>query len=239
MKKIINVLLIAVMLIAGLFMLTGCTGNIEDEKTNNEILSQNSEQSEDTINTSEEKTNPEDSNIDLSGYLGTKTGKFYSKFSGKMYMEYEMEVEGQKMTMISATNGTKTYSETKTNGVSTGTSIMEDGVMYTIDHSSKMIIKMTTNIPNTNTIATSIIEENDVDMNNLKTGTREVDGKTYDTEEMVIEDTNVIMCFDGNDLKYIISSFDGQDYIMKIIEVSDKVDDKLFEIPTGYQVLEM
>ena len=238
MKKLISALLVIVILIMGLFILTGCTNN-EDEKSNNEILSQGSEQSRDEINNNEETANPEENNIDLSGYLATKTGKFYSKFNGKMYMEYEMEIEGQKMNMISATNGNKTYSETKLNGVSSGVSIMENGVMYTIDHSNKMIIKMTTNIPDSNTVATSIIEESDVDMNNLKTGTREVEGKTYDTEEMVIEDTSVVMCFDGNDLKYIISSFDGQDYIMKIIKVSDKVDDKLFEIPTGYQILEM
>ena len=239
MKKSISVLLIAVILIMGLFVLTGCSGNTEDEISNNEILTQESEQSGDEVNNGKETANQEENNIDLSGYLGTKTGKFYSKFSGKMYMEYEMEVEGQKMNMISATNGTKTYSETKLNGVSSGVSIMENGVMYTIDHSSKMIIKMTTNIPDTNTVATSIIEESDVDMNNLKTGTREVEGKTYDTEEMVIEDTSVVMCFDGNDLKYIISSFGGEDYVMKILEVSDKVDDKLFEIPSDYQVLEM
>ena len=239
MKKLISVLLIAVILIMGLFVLTGCSGNTEDEISNNEILTQGSEQSGNEVNNGEETANQEENNIDLSGYLGTKTGKFYSKFSGKMYMEYEMEVEGQKMNMISATNGTKTYSETKLNGVSSGVSIMENGVMYTIDHSSKMIIKLTTNIPDTNTVATSIIEESDVDMNNLKTGTREVEGKTYDTEEMVIEDTSVVMCFDGNDLKYIISSFGGEDYVMKILEVSDKVDDKLFEIPSDYQVLEM
>ena len=237
MKKVISGLLIAIILIIGLFTLTGCTGN--NEENNNEIILQGSEQSGNEINNNEEIVNPEENNLDLSGYLGTKTGKFYSRFNGKMYMEYEMEVEGQKMNMISATNGTRTYSETKMNGVSSGVSIMENGVMYTIDHSSKMIIKMTTNIPDSNTIATSIIEESDVDMNNLKTGTREVEGKNYDTEEMVIEDTSVVMCFDGNDLKYIISSFGGEDYVMKIVKVSDEIDDKLFEIPTGYQVLEM
>ena len=66
-----------------------------------------------------------DDPIDLSGFLGTKTGKFYSRFAdGRMYMEYEMEMEGQVMSMISATNGDKTYSETKMDGASLGVNIM-------------------------------------------------------------------------------------------------------------------
>ena len=50
----------------------------------------------------------------MTGFLGTKTGKFYSRFAdGRMYMEYEMEMEGQVMSVISASNGDRTYSETK------------------------------------------------------------------------------------------------------------------------------
>lgn len=238
MKKLISTLIIVTLLVLGLFILTGCADN--EDPINNKTIIQNSENDSISETNGEISNQPEENDVNLTGYLGTKTGKFYSKFNnGKMYMEYEMEFDGQKMNMISATNGTKTYSETKLNGVSSGVSIMDNGVLYTIDHTNKMIIKMTTNIPDTNTVATTIIEESDVDINNLKTGTREVDGKKYDTEEMVMEDTNVIMCFEGNDLKYIISSLSGEEYIMKILEVSDKVDDKLFEIPTGYQTLEM
>ena len=177
--------------------------------------------------------------IDLSGYLGTKTGKFYSQFAdGRMYMEYEMEMEGQTMTMISATDGDRTYSETRMGGTSMGVSIMIGEDMYTIDHASKMVIKMSLGA-DTQTIAGAVLEESDVDMGDYKTGTREIDGKTYDTEEWIVEGASSIMCFDGDDLAYMIGAFEGEEMIMKIVEVSDDVDDSLFEIPDDYTVMEM
>jgi len=177
--------------------------------------------------------------IDLSGFLGTKTGKFYSRFAdGRMYMEYEMEMEGQVMTMISATDGDRSYSETRMGGTSVGVSIMIGEDMYTIDHASKMVIKMSLQA-DAQTIAGAVLEESDVDMGDLKTGTREIDGKTYDTEEWIVEGAASIFCFDGDDLAYIISSFEGQEAAMKIVEATDKVDDSLFEIPTDYTMMEL
>jgi len=62
----------------------------------------------------------------MTGFLGTKTGRFYSRFAdGRMYMEYEMEMEGQVMSMSSATNGDKTYSETKMDGAAVSASVMD------------------------------------------------------------------------------------------------------------------
>jgi len=177
--------------------------------------------------------------IDLSGFLGTKTGKFYSRFAdGRMYMEYEMEMEGQVMSMISATNGERTYSETKMGGASLGVNIMVGEDMYTIDHASKMVIKMSLQA-NAQTIASAVLEESDVDMGGFQTGTREIDGKTYDTEELIVEGASAIYCFDGDDLAYIISSFEGQEAVMKIVEATNKVDDSLFEIPTDYTMMEL
>ena len=177
--------------------------------------------------------------IDLSGFLGTKTGKFYSRFAdGRMYMEYETEMEGMAMTVISASNGDRTYSETKMDGASLGVNIMVGEDMYTIDHASKMVIKMSLQA-NAQTIASAVLEESDVDMGGFQTGTREIDGKTYDTEELIVEGASAIYCFDGDDLAYIISSFEGQEAVMKIVEATDKVDDSLFEIPTDYTMMEL
>jgi len=186
----------------------------------------------------QEEQSPADIPEELEGYLATKTGKFYSQFGDKMYMKYEMEMEGQIFTMISATSGDKTYSETIMGGVSAGVSIMDGETMYVIDHASKMVMKMGLQA-DAQTIAGSIIEESDVDMGELKEGTREIDGKTYDTEEWIIDGGASIMCFDGDDLVYMIGAFEGEEAVMKIIEASDKVDDKLFEIPDDYQMMEM
>ena len=175
----------------------------------------------------------------MTGFLGTKTGKFYSRFAdGRMYMEYEMEMEGQIISVISASDGDRTYSETKMGGASLGVNIMVGEDMYTIDHASKMVIKMSLQA-NAQTIAGAVLEKSDVDMGGFKIGTREIDGKTYDTEELIVDGASAIYCFDGDDLAYIISSFEGQDAVMKIVEATDKVDDSLFEIPTDYTMMEL
>ena len=175
----------------------------------------------------------------MTGFLGTKTGRFYSRFAdGRMYMEYEMEMEGQVMSVISASNGDRTYSETKMGGASLGVNIMVGEEMYTIDHASKMVIKMSLGASAQN-IAGAVLEESDVDMGTFTTGTKEIDGKTYDTEELIVEGASAIYCFDGDDLAYIISSFEGQEAVMKIVEATDKVDDSLFEIPEDYTLMEL
>ena len=118
----------------------------------------------------EEAADGEEIPFGMTGFLGTKTGRFYSRFAdGRMYMEYEMEMEGQVMSMISATNGDKTYSETKMDGAAVSASVMDGETMYVIDHAGKMVIKMGLQA-DAQTIAGAVLEESDVDMGDLKTG---------------------------------------------------------------------
>ncbi len=210
---------------------TACGGGGEDVATDNtstEVIVDDADLTE------------EEKDI-IEGYLGTKTGKFYSRFmDGKMYMEYEMEMEGSTIRAISATLGDKVYSESIMDGISSGSSIMDGEDIYIVDHNSKMVIKMSAALnADAQTIAGSIVEESDVDMNELVKGEMEIDGKTYETEEWVIEDARSIMCFDGDELKYMVSEMEGEQFIIKVIEVSGNVDEDLFEIPSDYQMLEM
>ena len=228
MKKWLILLLSVTML----FMFTGCGGGEEPAPTATE--GEQVQQEEPAAEPEEEKL-PEE----LSGFAGTKTGEFYSQFTdGKMYMEYETEIEGQQMTLISATNGDKTYSESRMGDVTAGVSIIDGDVMYTIDHNSKMVVKMPLQA-DAQTIATDIMEESDVNMDEMKSGKRTIDGKEYDTEEWHMEDGASIMCFDGDQLAYIIGEADGTEAIMKIVKVSKDVDESLFEIPDDYQMMEM
>ena len=233
MKKIL-VLLLALMMI---FCFSACG---TDEPADDPVQQQQEQQpdGQEADEQQQEQQPPADIPEELEGYLATKTGKFYSQFAGKMYMEYEMEMEGQKLTMITATSGDKSYSETIIGGVSTGVSIIDGETMYVIDHASKMVIKMGLQA-DAQTIAGTIVEESDVNMGELKEGTRKIDGKTYETEEWIIDGGASIMCFDGDDLVYMIGAFEGEEAVMKIIEASDKVDEKLFEIPDNYQMMEM
>lgn len=231
MKKLFTLLLTGVMVLS----LTACGGNEEPASTESTTAGT-------TTATQTESAPPaqQGQSSDLSGFYGTKTGKFYSQFAdGKMYMKYETEYEGQKMTMISAINGNKLYTENTVGGSSAGAAIMDGEYMYTIDHSSKMVIKMPLQMNSLNEIAGNILEESDVDMNDYKKGTRTIDGKAYDTEEWKIEGSTSIMCFDGNDLAYMISEADGKEFVIKVIETSANVDSSLFEIPSGYQVMSL
>jgi len=142
------------------------------------------------------------------------------------------------MSIISATNGDKVYSESRMGDVTAGVSIIDGDVMYTIDHNSKMVVKMALQA-DAQTMTADILEEEDVNLETMKTGTRTIDGKEYDTEEWIVEDGTSIMCFDGDDLKYIVGTYDGEEIVMKVIEVSDDVDDSLFVIPDDYQMIEM
>ena len=243
MKKMLSILLILAMI----FCFAACGGDQPAEEDGQQVDGQQQEQQagdgSDEAQTpddeqQQEEQPPADIPEELEGWLATKTGRFYSQFADKMYMKYEMEMDGVVMTMISAASGSRTYSETIMDGVSTGVSIMDGETMYVIDHASKMVMKMGLQA-DAQTIAGTIIEESDVDMGELKTGSRDIDGKTYDTEEWTIEGAASIMCFDGDDLAYIIGAFDGEEIMMKIVEASDKADDKLFEIPEDYQVMEM
>jgi len=89
------------------------------------------------------------------------------------------------------------------------------------------------------TVASKVITENDVDMTQLEKGSREIDGKKYDTESWVMDGDKVTMCFDGNKLAYIISDPGTGEAVIKILDYSADVDDSLFNIPSGYTVLDM
>lgn len=224
MKRLLTVLIALLMVVS----LSGC-GNTDTNKDPNTNDPSVSEVNKDPVDV-----------VDMNTYLGTKTGKFYSQFTdGKMYLEYEMEMEGTLITVISATEGDKVYSETLMGGMSAGVTIMDGADMYVIDHASKMVIKMANAVGQEAMAGTSVIEEEDVDMGDLVRGTREIDGKKYDTEEWIVDGDSAVMCFDGDDLVYIISGFEGEEMMMKIAKFDKKVDPKLFEIPDDYTMMEM
>ena len=52
-----------------------------------------------------------------------------------------------------------------------------------------------------------------------------------------MEGSMTTLCFDGDELAYMIGAFDGEEVIMKIIDFSTEVDDSLFELPEGYQTM--
>lgn len=228
MKKTIQMMLVLFLAMS----LCAC-GNSEDKD--------NSPPKEDTvIQNNENSLQQEDAsqnNEELSAWMKSKTGKFYSQFKdGKMTMEYEMEAEGMKMRVLSVTNGTKVYSETIVDGQSMGSTLMDEEFMYIVDHSSKMIIQMNLE-EDTQQIVDTLIEEETADLSTLVSGTKEVNGKTYETEELLEEGAKVILCFEKDELAYMITEMDGEEYIIQVIQMSNTIDESLFELPEDYEVI--
>ncbi|MBQ5326225.1 MAG: hypothetical protein J6K80_03370, partial [Oscillospiraceae bacterium] len=189
--------------------------------------------------TPEKEDKPNNPPASVSGFVTTKTGRFYSVFtSGAIKMDYELVIDGQLTRMVTATKGDKAYMENYLNGEATGCSIIDGKDMYVIEHSSKLIIKMALQ-NDLMTVASKVVTENDVDMTQLEKGSREIDGKKYDTESWVMDGDKVTMCFDGNKLAYIISDPGTGEAVIKILDYSADVDDSLFNIPSGYTVLDM
>ena len=48
-----------------------------------------------------------------------------------------------------------------------------------------------------------------------------------------------ILCFDGDKLAYMVGEFEGEEMVIKVIKIDSKVDDSLFELPEGYQIMSM
>ena len=74
-----------------------------------------------------------------------------------------------------------------------------------------------------------------------KTGKEKIDDKEYYYEEYYAlgDEITERYYFDGNELKYVKSiDSNGKEQIIKVVKLSSKVDDSVFDIPTDYELIE-
>ena len=166
----------------------------------------------------------------------TKTLAYFNDYvSGGAYtMEMKAEYQGVTTTMTSAVKDGMIYSKSEMDGV-TSIMIMKDDAQYLLDPAGKTCMKM------------SVLENSAVEMfaeeaanyeTAVSAGTEELNGKTYDYEEFDVEGTSVKYYFDGKDLKYIVTSMEGETYTAEIVSMEKGADNSLFEIPKDYTVYE-
>ncbi len=171
---------------------------------------------------------------EATGWLATKSGQFYDQFKdGKMYMEYETEQDGAMVKIVTATNGKKVYVNTTVEGQDVDM-IVDGQTVYTIFHDYRAYSEMPTTA-DINQQMFNVMSEDDVDVAKMEIGTREVDGKTYDSESWEDETGKSTLCFEGNKLVYMIAETGGETMTIKVLKASSDVNDSLFEIPEGYQ----
>ncbi|MDD4592274.1 MAG: hypothetical protein PHG06_17880 [Parabacteroides sp.] len=153
--------------------------------------------------------------------------------SGKYLLKYRatIEFEGQsaQLEATAAVAGEDSAFISKVGGIESKMIFKEDKV-YMIDHANKSIL-----------IWSSGAEDED-------DGTIDTEGITYigkgiedglDYEEYSTEDGSIKYYFDGKKLVKMIVVTENETMLMEILEMSDKVPDSMFEIPSDYQTVSM
>lgn len=249
MKKLLALLMVLTMT----FSLVACGGKetVAEETTAVDVLFDESDIPQDTEAASVEETSDaetkvveDDAEVSDTGlsYKDTKTGKYFSQFEGKeLYMDMEVRsAETGVMSMIIATDGENSYVNSTIVGMGSSEMISTKDTLYMLDRQNKIAYQSAVQSDaEATTSSTTVIKEDDVDMTDYKVGTYTIDNTTYDTEEWVIDGANCIVCFDGDDVVYMITT-DGQvEVFMKFNSISTEVDASLFEIPDGFQIVNM
>ena len=126
------------------------------------------------------------------------------------------------------------YSESNMDGMKS-VMVMKDGYQYIIDEASKMVMKtqITDNAALTDMFASDAADYETA----VSSGTTEYNGKSYDYEEFTVEGETVQYLFDGDELKFIKATVEGEESIVEIISLEKGADEGLFEIPEDYQVI--
>ncbi len=170
---------------------------------------------------------------------GTKTMAYFHKYllDGAYTMESKYEMDGITVESFAAVDGNQMYSKTSMDGVESILILQEDA-QYILDPASKIAIKMSIGAENggLNTKEMFAEEEENYEVA-LSTGDMDINGKTYFYEEFIVDDYSVKYCFDGDDMKYILTEMDGTTYTMEIINMEKGADSDLFIIPADYQVM--
>ncbi len=164
-----------------------------------------------------------------------KSGRYTMKYKTIMDMdgnEVEMEITMAVMDGMSAMVMDSDMLESIT--------INRDGNIYIISHENKtmMVLPEGTQME-TEEESITPVELGEYTMEYAGSGKEDFMGKERKYEEYVMEEGKVKYYFDGNDLEGISSSIGEHTTLMEIEEMSDTVDETLFELPLGYQEIKL
>lgn len=223
MKRIGYVLLILILAFA--VALTGCGGSESGSDADSQDNAQN-EQNEETAAADEAGVEGLGDRLSAAYVDMMKNNEYLMTYKATLDLEGQpteieatIAVKGEDSAMISKSQGFES------------TVIMKGDKTYMVDHASKTVTSWA-----------------QTDMSEMETGAVETDGITYigsgEEDGLVYEeystaDGTLKYYFDGKDLVKISAMIEGQETVMEIIEMSNKVPADLLEIPAGYQKIEM
>lgn len=226
MKRIGYILLILMLALA--VALTGCGGS----------ESASDADAQDSANTEQgEQADAADAGNGMEGMGDLLSAAYVDLMKSDEYtMSYKatMDFEGQptEITATVAVKGDDTAMTSSGQGFES-TVIMKDDKVYMVDHASKTVTSWTQS-----QVDMGAMETGTVDTENITfIGSGKEDGLVY--EEYSVADGTVKYYFDGKDLVRISTMIEGMETVMDIVEMSDKVPADMFEIPAGYQKIEM
>lgn len=240
MKKI-NILAIA--LIALSLVFTGCSKD-EKDKENQDLGGQKNEENIENENENEKK---EDKVKNVTeGKLAKKFTDIMSSDKFMMHHKSTSEFDGKthEMEIITAKSGDKTYTTTKSDlSDSEKTFIIKGDKTYMIDHDAKtvMVLPQGGAISGMDEVGETF-EEQELETDGmmfLKSGKEEFKGKTYDYEEYSVDNGSIKYYFDKKNLVGLEMTMEEGKSTWEIVELSDKVDESLFEIPSEYELIDL
>ncbi len=234
MKKLLALLIALIMMLS----LTACglgglVSQIEDEMDNPEI-------SQTDIGDDAQIQGDTQVKVDDSKTLDL----YYDIFSGPYTLKVETylkDFENPDNKTVSggiftAVDGNKMYKESTsiTNGQEIGRSqLFIDEYKYDVDHEYKSIFRSPIR-QNDKGYAMVMVEEDFYTDLIGEPETIEVFGEKYYSEHFSGYAESITYCYDGDDLKYIITDNGGIDFIHGVLELKKGADSSYFELPEDY-----
>lgn len=170
----------------------------------------------------------------------TKVSTLYNKIKNIDTYSFNFTADDNSKVFY-AKSGEKAYMDTKYNGSETKY-IIKDGNSYLIKDSDKRYYTYTNNNIDLDLVSNTLADLINLEHND---GKEEIDGKSYNYEEYSVltniaisdfsNETNIKtrLYFKGKDLAYIKTISDRKQELLKV-DMSTKVENNLFEIPSDY-----
>jgi hypothetical protein len=171
------------------------------------------------------------------GILGGRTGAFFNMFDGKNYhMKAKSTVGGMEVIVETYMKGDMTASVSETLGMTTRT-IQRDNMVYVINDTLRtvMLYPVTAGNSSEEPVRTA-------GMIMTGSGTARFDGRNLPYEEYTLSTESSIKTqyfLNGNNLAGVRVIASGQTIDMVILALDQNVPNSVFEIPAGYQRMEI
>lgn len=151
----------------------------------------------------------------------------------KFFDEPDRKETDNTTLMVIGDNRSYTEITSADNPASQAVFLVMDGYDYIVEDSLKMVMRA----PATKRHGTTLVMEEEDFYTDLvgKPETVEIFGETYESEHFAGYAKSISYCYDGDELKYIISENGGVKIINGVLELTAGADDSYFELPEDYE----